>query len=328
MRDDGKARFTLPAATVHVVSIPVGLPHRGRSVGKVLAVADKTAIMSVPGFGEVVFRSEDMPPYVIPASTISLTLTGTNVGQLRQVTSAEPLHQAAPVSFMPEDDEGRIRQSSGLRGYRNAAEKPRATPSGSLYAAHAAQAGDRLSKVIARASASDRLVKGRFEALLPRTGDGMVSSLTNMLVALSSGGIAAWLRLGADVPGADLVVRPVSVDLPGMGAWKAAPFPFLTREPISWGWLAWKEEAGVRKIIVDVPTEAGTRFQARAASVDSRLDILVCLPPRNDPSASPVTFGEAHRVARELGIEATVKVSVDPSMMVDLSRACRIDMAM
>lgn len=327
MRDDGKSRFTLPAATVHVVSIPVGLPHRGRSTGRVKAVADRTAIMSVPGYGEVVFRSDDLPSFVVAGAPVVLTLTGTSVGQLRPGTAAEQIQQPSPVTFMPEED-GRIRQTTGLRGYRTAAEKPRAAPSVGLYAAHAAQAGDRLSKVIGRAGADDRLLKGRFEALLPRSGDIMAASLTNMLVALSEGGLAAWLRLSSEVPGVDLVVRSVSVELPGMGAWKAAPFPFMVRPPISWGWLAWQEESGVRKAIIDVPVRSGSRLQVRAASVDNRLDVLVCMPQRNDPSGGPVTFGRVHGVARDLGIEANVKVTMDPSMIVDLSRACRIDLAM
>jgi hypothetical protein len=284
--------------------------------------------MSVPGYGEIVFKSDDMPSFVTPSATVSLMLTGTKVGQLRPGQSADPVPQAAATSFLPDGDPARelIRQSPGMRSYRNAVAAPKAPPSTGLYAAHAAQAADRLAKVIGRASTDDRLVKGRYEALLPRSGSGMAAALTNMLVALSSGGVAAWLCL--DVPGADLVVRPVAVDLPGMGAWQAAPFPFVTQPPLSWGWLAWREEAGVRKIIIDVPTASGTRFQARAASVDSRLDILVCLPPRSEPGAAPVTFGNAHRIARELGIETSIKVSVDPSMIVDLSRACRIDMAM
>jgi len=52
------------------------------------------------------------------------------------------------------------------------------------------------------------------------------------------------------------------------------------------------------------------------------------MPPRTDPSAPAVTFGNAYAVARELGLEATVKVTLDPSMIVDLSRACRIDLEM
>jgi len=330
MRDDGKTRFTLPAATVQVVSIPAGLPHRGRAVGRIVAVADKTAIMMVAGYGEVVFRSDDMPSYVSPTASVSLMLTGTNVGQLRPGHAPETPQQAPILSFLPDEERGpdRIRQLPGMRSYRNAAERLPVAPSVGLYAKHASQAGDRLAKVVGRAGSADRLAKGRFEALLPRSGAGMASSLTNMLVALSEGGIAAWLRLDGNIPGADLVVRPVSVDLPGMGSWKAAPFPFLATPPIAWGWIAWKEEGGVRKIILDVPTASGKRLQARAAAADNRLDILVCMPPRTDPSAPAVTFGNAYAVARELGLEATVKVTLDPSMIVDLSRACRIDLEM
>lgn len=331
MRDDGRSMHSGPTTVVHVATIPFGLPRCGRVTGRVLAVTGKTAILLAPAYGEIVFQCEPMPSYVTGGATVHLTLSGSSRGEIRPV-DGDP----APITqpFMPGDEfpeTSPVRSyARGARGYRSAVAASRARPLVlGLYATHAEQANERLEKVIGRAGTADRLVRGRFEALLPRSEAGMAAALTNMLAAICSGGLTAWLKLEGEVAGADTVMRTVSIELPGMGGWQAVPFPFLTRAPISWGWLAWKDEIGIRKAIFDLPRPDRSRFQVRAASAAGRLDILVCLPSvASGPPPAPITFQTQRAIARELGLDLTIRFTQDQAMLVDLSRACRIDMEM
>jgi len=204
--------------------------------------------------------------------------------------------------------------------------KPKADP----VSAHRAAADALFDTVIKVRGREDPFMAARALCLVPDLdGDRAAAmAMAFMLASLARGDAGTWL--GAAKPAADdvwrTIAREASVDLPGMGRWKARQFPVLSGSGMTWALFALPEEPSgrVSRFILETPTEAYGMVQVKAFGTPESFEIVVNAETEPGQDAKAAIRAAAEAAGNAARAEITVKVFSDPRLSVDLSAARRV----